>query len=154
MALGKGDIKALKALNAMNTATTPAQIKRAKERLAALKQIKKVSTLVKVSSKAMKRVGAKGSSSGSGKVEKGKYRAMVSLAGRNTNFAEFANVPGGIPKDTTEFTASGVPLKVDKKSGKVILLTSSNPDSPNKLLDYGRCVEKDRLFGKYLKIIF
>jgi len=158
MALGKGDIKALKALNAMNNATTPAQIKRAKERLAALKQIKKVSTLVKVSSKAMKRVGAKGSSkgssSGSGKGEKGKYRAMVSLAGRNTNFAAFANVPGGIPKDTTEFTATGVPLKVDKKSGKVILLTSSNPDSPNKLLDYGRCVEKDRLFGKYLKIIF
>ena len=154
MALGKGDIKALKALNAMNTATTPAQIKRAKERLAALKQIKKVSTLVKVSSKAMKRVGAKGSSSGSGKGEKGKYRAMVSLAGRNTNFAAFANVPGGIPKDTTEFKATGVPLKVDKKSGKVILLTSSNPDSPNKLLDYGKCVEKDRLFGKYLKIIF
>lgn len=154
MALGKGDIKALKALNAMNNATTPAQIKRAKERLAALKQIKKVSTLVKVSSKAMKRVGAKGSSkgssSGSGKGEKGKYRAMVSLAGRNTNFAAFANVPGGIPKDTTEFTATGVPLKVDKKSGKVILLTSSNPDSPNKLLDYGRCVEKDRLFGKYI----
>ena len=135
VALGKGDIKALKALNAMNAATTPAQIKRAKQRMAALKQIKKVSAMVTVSSK-----GKSGS--------KRKFKAMVSLAGRNTNFAAFAKVPGGIPKDTTEFTASGVPLKVEKKTGKIILLTSSNPDSPNKLLDYGQCVQKDRLFGK------
>jgi hypothetical protein len=137
MVTSKGDLAAIKALSAANAATSPVQAKKAKERLAALKKIKSVATMVTVATK-----GKKGA--------KGKYKALVSLAGRNTNFAVFSNVPGGIPKETTGFTASGIPLKVDKKSGKVILLTSTNPESPNKLLDYGQCVQKDRLFGRLI----
>ena len=148
VALGKRDVKALKALNAMkNAAATPAQIKRAKEKMAKLKQIKKVSALVTVSSKAMKGKSL-GKATKGGKSPPKREFAMVSLAGRNTNFAEFSNVPGGIPEDTTEFTATGVPLKVEKETGKITLLTSSNPDSPNKLIDYGQCTQRDRLFGK------
>jgi hypothetical protein len=96
----------------MIIATTTAQFKRAKERMTALKQIKKVSTLVKISSKAMRRLSLKGGASGKALgSEKGKYKALVSLAGRNTSFTLYGDVPRVIPKQTTGFTAIGVPLK-------------------------------------------
>jgi hypothetical protein len=83
----------------------------------------------------------------------GKFATLASAVGRNTNFAKFSNVVGGIPKDASGFTATGIPIKVGPK-GEIVRLTSTNPDSPNKLLSYNTCTEKDRLWGKTLFLTF
>ena len=85
--------------------------------------------------------------------KKGKFATLASAVGRNTNFAKFSNVVGGIPKEATGFTATGIPIKVGPK-GQIIRLTSTNPESPNKLIKYNTCTEKDRLWGKYLFTYF
>jgi hypothetical protein len=85
--------------------------------------------------------------------KKGKFATLASAVGRNTNFAKFSNVVGGIPKEATGFTATGIPIKVGPK-GQIIRLTSTNPESPNKLISYNTCTEKDRLWGKYLFTYF